>query len=106
MSRKPRKQVSATQTEEPPAGGPTPVSPKNRGVRLVIVLAGIILGQAILYGPSFIGQKVLLPVDILTYDGAYIPAVPGAKPIVIHDVIPSDLIFQFEPERRFTAAEL
>lgn len=90
------------------AEGPMPSSyvPTSRAARLVIVLAGIMVGQAIIYGPSLIGQKVLLPVDILTYEGAYIPIVPGAKPAVIHDVIPSDLIFQFEPERRFTAAEL
>jgi hypothetical protein len=110
MSRKSKKRVIVTQAEmrskdevRPP---PTPVSPKSRIARLLIVLAGIMVGQAILYGPSFIGQKVLLPVDILTYEGAYIPKVPGAKPTVIHDVIPSDLIFQFEPERRFTAEEL
>ena len=32
---------------------------------LMVVLAGIVLGQFILYAPSLIGRKVLLPLDIL-----------------------------------------
>ena len=75
-------------------------------MRLVIVLAGIFLGQAILYGPSLIGQKILLPLDILAWPSVYMPPVPGAEKIVLHDNALSDLVFQFETERRFTASEL
>ena len=32
---------------------------------LPIVFAGIIFGQAVLYGPSLIGKKILLPLDLL-----------------------------------------
>ena len=38
---------------------------KRKLARLMIVLAGIVLGQAILYGPSLAGRKILLPLDIL-----------------------------------------
>jgi len=69
-------------------------------------LAGIILGQAILYGPSLIGQKILLPLDILALPDIYIPTKPGEKTIVPHDSIRLDLVLQFETERRFTATEL
>ena len=72
----------------------------------MVVLAGIIVGQAILYGPSLIGEKILLPLDILALPGAYIPKTPGAKEVVAHDRTLVDLVFQFEPERRFTAAEI
>lgn len=34
-------------------------------VRLTIVLLGILIGQFILYGPSLMGRKILLPLDIL-----------------------------------------
>ena len=79
---------------------------RRRYSRLVIVLVGIVLGQFILYGPSLIGRKILLPLDILAEPNVYLPRTPelaGSKP---HDSYFSDLIYQFEPERRFAAAEL
>ena len=33
--------------------------------RLLVVLLGIVVGQFILYGPSLVGSKILLPLDIL-----------------------------------------
>jgi len=50
---------------------------KNTGsklLKLLVVGAGIVLGQAILYGPSLIGEKILLPLDLLTLPGYYIPS--------------------------------
>ncbi|MGB7767919.1 MAG: hypothetical protein WBN22_03595 [Verrucomicrobiia bacterium] len=75
-------------------------------VRCLIVIAGIVLGQAVLYGPSLMGQKILLPLDILAQPGVYIPPAPGTATIVPHNMVLSDLIFQFEPDRQFEASEL
>jgi hypothetical protein len=78
----------------------------NKLLKLLIVGAGIVLGQAILYGPSLIGKKVLLPLDILTLKGFYIPPTPETVKIVPHNIILSDLVTQFEPARRFAASEI
>jgi len=70
------------------------------------VLAGIIVGQAILFGPSLIGLKILLPIDFLNWPSVYLPTPAGAEKFVPHDTTQQDLVLQFEPERRFTASEL
>jgi len=41
--------------------------------KLLIVLAGIIACQCILYGPSLAGRKVLLPLDLLAVKKMYLP---------------------------------
>jgi len=73
---------------------------------LFIIVAGIILGQAILYGPCLIGRKILLPLDVLAQPAVYLPQTPETAKIVPHDVMLLDLIYQFEPARRFAATEL
>jgi hypothetical protein len=72
----------------------------------LLVVAGIVLGQAVLYGPSLIGQKILLPLDILTHPGTYIPPTAETEKIVPHDLILSDLVLQLEPARRFAVSEI
>jgi hypothetical protein len=82
---------------------------KNMGskfLRLFIVVAGIVLGQAVLYGPSLIGKKILLPLDLLARPGIYIPQTPETTGLVPHDKILSDLIYQFEPARQFAVSEI
>jgi hypothetical protein len=74
--------------------------------RFFAVVAGIILGQAILYGPCLTGQKILLPLDLLAQSGVYIPRTPETGKIVPHDSLMSDLFLQFEPARRFAASEI
>jgi hypothetical protein len=71
-----------------------------------LVLAGIILGQAVLYGPSLIGKKILLPLDILAQSGVYIPQTGETPVLAPHDMIQSDLVYQSEPARRFTYSEI
>ena len=78
----------------------------SRFTQWAIVLAGIVLGQAVLYGPSLIGQKILLPLDILASPNVYLPQTPEVTRIQPHNAILSDLIFLFEPERRFAVSEL
>jgi hypothetical protein len=69
--------------------------------RLAIVLAGIVLGQFLLYGPSLMGRKVLLPLNCLAMR-ELLPAGHGCRrrmPIRIPR--PQDLVLVFEPDRRF-----
>ena len=106
MSRTSRKKTSAEIAAAPRASGPALRSPKSRAGRLLIVLVGIIAGQAILYGPSLVGEKILLPLDLLALPGAYLPKTPEVEKIIPHDLALIDLVLQFEPERRFTAAEI
>ena len=78
----------------------------GKTLKLLIVLAGIILGQAIVYGPSLIGEKVLLPLDILAQPSMYIHQTPSTAEIVPHDLVLLDLIDQFEPMRCFAVSEI
>jgi hypothetical protein len=70
------------------------------------VLAGIIVMQAVLYGPSLIGRKVLLPLDILAGPGVYLPRSHETAKIEIQDQLRGDWIYMAEPARRFAASEL
>ena len=92
-----------------------------------MVVLGIFLGQLALYGPSLLGLEVLLPLDLLalpnTYlppDGAWLSSQVANDPesasgrVAADDdfeVSPgnptfTDLIFAYEMNRRFVAAEL
>jgi len=74
--------------------------------RLLLVIAGIFFTQVILYGPSLLGWKILLPVDILAAPGSYLPRTPDVEKVVTHDPVLSDLICGAEPARQFALAEL
>src|SRR5689334_10715517 len=78
----------------------------NRWIRLTLVLAGIILGQFILYGPSLVGRKVLLPLDILAQQNVYIPRTPEIGRIEAQDPTLTDMVYVYEPNRRFAFTEL
>src|SRR5205823_9713457 len=66
----------------------------------------IVLGQAILYGPSLIGQKILLPLDLLARPEMYIPQTAETAKIVPHNFMLVDLIDVYEPARQFAASEI
>jgi len=70
------------------------------------VVAGIFLGQMVLYGPSLIGEKILLPLDILAQLGVYMPPTPETAKIVPHNIVLSDLVVQWEPARQFAISEI
>jgi hypothetical protein len=74
--------------------------------KFLVVIAGIIFGQAVIYGPSLTGQKILLPLDILACPGGYIPQTAETAKIAPHDLVLTDLITQFEPARRFALSEM
>src|SRR4029077_15692323 len=80
-------------------------SPKGRLPRLLIVVAGIILGQSLMYGPCLIGKKILLPVDSLARAGEFIPRTPEIMQVQEFDPSLTDLVYGFEPARRFAARE-
>jgi len=74
--------------------------------RLLIVVAGIVLGQLILFGPSLMGQKVLLPLDLLALPGCYLAQSTNPETVQPRDPVLLDLLTQVEPDRRFAAREL
>jgi hypothetical protein len=75
-------------------------------IKILVVLAGIIFGQIILYGPSLLGLKVLLPVDILALQNAYIPRTPEIASIEPQNPTLSDMVYVYEPNRHFLWSEL
>jgi hypothetical protein len=89
--------------DEPICATKDPV--KQRLARLLVVLAGIVLGQIILYGPSLVGRKILLPLDILAEPTIYLPRTPEVARIEIHNRYLSDLIYYAEPARHFAVSE-
>jgi hypothetical protein len=72
---------------------------------LLIVIVGIFIGQAILFGPSLIGRKILLPLDVLAGPGIYIPQTPESEKIEQRDWSLVDQTY-FEPLRHFAAEEV
>lgn len=75
-------------------------------IKSLIVIAGIVLGQVVLYGPSLLGQKILLPLDLLALPGIYLPPTPETAKIVPNDMALTDLIFALEPARQFAVSEM
>jgi hypothetical protein len=78
----------------------------RRGARAGILIAGLVLCQAVLYGESLLGQKVLLPLDLLALPGFYLPAGSDLAEVPIHNAALSDRVLYYELERRFAATEL
>ncbi len=96
-------------------GSPRPVKPvigsrreSRRAFRLTVVLLGIAVGQLILYGASFAGAKILLPLEILKRPGIYIPLKPSEylHPDNAQGGSVTDPVFEDEPARVFRNAEL
>ncbi len=73
---------------------------------IAVAVLGIVVGQAVLYGPSLIGKKILLPLELLAAPGSYLPQTEKYKDIVPHNAMQSDLILGFEPIRKAFTAEL
>ena len=78
----------------------------RRGLRAGILIAGLVLCQAVLYGESLLGQKILLPLDVLAERGYYLPAGSDLAGVQPHNIMLSDRVLYYEPERRFAASEL
>ncbi|HEV2211453.1 MAG TPA: hypothetical protein VG167_22020 [Verrucomicrobiae bacterium] len=78
---------------------------RSRARNLCILLAGLVLGQAILYGPSLVGKKILLPVDLLAQPATYLPRDSDFTNLEPQNLALSDRTDMFEPARRFATAE-
>src|SRR5579859_5517706 len=77
----------------------------QRARAIILLLAGLVLGQAILYGPCLLGRKILLPLDLLGQPATYLPKTPEFTNIEPQNLTLSDKLTLFEPARRFAAAE-
>src|SRR5438132_14416870 len=80
-------------------------APKQKLLRLLIVFSGIILSQAVLYAPSLLGKKILLPLDILAQPKFYLPRTPETASIRPQNPYLLDPVCYFEPARRFAISE-
>jgi hypothetical protein len=78
---------------------------KNGGRNIGLVLLGILAGQLVLYGQSFAGAKILLPLDLLAIPGNYLP-LHGQSVQQPHNEYASDPVFEDEPARLFRNTEL
>ena len=87
-----------------PGSAPKGLTYRKPG-RWLLLLAGIVLGQAILYGPSLAGRKILLPLDILAEPTYYLPYTPEVAKIETQNPTRSDLVDVNEPARHFATAE-
>src|SRR5712671_3471851 len=92
-----------TNDQDEPIAGPRFL--RGRAGRLLVIFAGIFLGQWLLYGPCLIGQKILLPLDLLTQPAVYVPRTDEIASIKAWDTSLSDLVTTGEPARRFIARE-
>jgi len=81
-------------------------APKLRPLRLLLLLLGILAGQAVLYGPSLIGSKILLPLDLLAQPHHYLPRTAETARIIPHNRVLADLVEGIEQHRRFYRKEL
>jgi hypothetical protein len=83
-----------------------PRSTRRRFLRIVLLLAGIIVPQFLLYGRSLTGSKILLPLEILARPGTYLPANTAQRVTSPPNIVLSDLVFAMEPFRAHAAREV
>jgi hypothetical protein len=77
------------------------------GIRLLVLVLGIAGGQTVLYGPSLIGARVLLPLDVLKGMHVYLPTTTAdTVKNILYDPARTDLIVYYEPARQFAISEL
>ncbi|MGD9647101.1 MAG: hypothetical protein AB7U73_15430 [Pirellulales bacterium] len=79
--------------------------PLRRWQRAAVLLTGVVVGQFILYGPSLLGYRVLLPLDLLQMENAYLPAGTAETFVPQHRAF-TDEIMVHEPWRRFAVSEV
>jgi hypothetical protein len=98
--------VSSAEASDPPQKGTPGAGIERKSVRVIILLAGLILAQFILYGPSLCGRKILLPLDALALPNVYLPRTPETARIASVNIYLPDLLYLFEPLRRFAVSEV
>jgi hypothetical protein len=74
--------------------------------RALVVAAGVVVAQVVLYGPSLVGYRVLLPLDLLQMENAYLPCPPQADKFAPQNRVFTDEIMVHEPWRRLAVSEV
>jgi hypothetical protein len=77
-----------------------------RALRGTVLVAGLVATQFILFGPSLIARKILLPLDVLARPSCYLSPSDVAAWGPPHDPMLSDPVLEFELERRFAVSEI
>ena len=85
---------------------PEPEDEPGRRLRIALLIAGIALPQLLLFAPSFLGTKLMLPLDLLAAEKAYLPQTNATRSIVPQNRILTDPIHSYELSRIFAAKEL
>jgi hypothetical protein len=107
--------MKPTATVRPPALTPaaaaSSANPEHdafrvRFARFLLFTAGVVATHFVLYAPSLLGLKVLLPLDDLAGANVYLPKTPEYADVVPRYPALSDQVLQFEFQRRFAAKEL
>ncbi|MCA8941076.1 MAG: hypothetical protein KDB80_00835 [Planctomycetes bacterium] len=92
-------------TDSAPATQSDPGAPTGRALRALILVLGIVIPQFVLYGPSLLGSKVLLPLDLLTRPGTYATPADGHE-VRIQNPVLSDQVLAIELRRQFATSEV
>jgi hypothetical protein len=90
----------------PPVEEPAVEGWRVRLQRFAILIGGVLATHFILFAPSLLGLKVLLPLDCLAFQSCYFPKTPEYAHIQPQNPALLDQVFQFEFQRRFAAGEL
>lgn len=72
----------------------------------IVLLAGLVVPQVVLFGPSLAGRTILLPLDLLALEETYLPRTKEYANVQPFNVVFMDEISLFEFERRFATEEL
>ncbi|MBK7874553.1 MAG: hypothetical protein IPJ77_02170 [Planctomycetes bacterium] len=80
--------------------------PRSRFARALVLFVLMLVPQLVLFGPSIVGAKVLLPLDILKTRGTCLPVEAGAPPYRAQDIVLADLVFELEHERRYAVESI
>lgn len=76
------------------------------GRRAALLVGGVVLGQALLYGPSLVGARLLLPLDLLAGGEVYLPDLPDHEHAVPRNPAFFDRVLHYELARRFAVSEV
>jgi hypothetical protein len=79
---------------------------RARIFRGAVLVAGLLATQFILFGPSLIGRKILLPLDVLARPWMYLSPAESAKWGPPLDPILSDPVLEMELDRQFAVSEI
>jgi hypothetical protein len=79
---------------------------RQRCIRAALLLGGLIASQFILFGPSLIGRKILLPLDNLGKPGCYLSPADAAAWGRPWDWVLTDPVLELEMDRQFAISEV